>query len=269
MRAQRAAHFWWRNLVLPVSLLSTIAAASIAMGWDHAVTHALFYDAASGGFVGTGPGAWWARDLLHHGGRNLIRAAGLAAVCIWIASHVLPSWRAVRRPAGYVALCLATSAAVVAALKFGTRIDCPRDLLEFGGTNPVLGFLDHRPEGLPAAACFPGAHAASGVSLLSLYYAMASVRGRYDSRWLLPAVVAGALFALAQEARGAHFLSHDLTGAAVSVIVAALLAVLMLPLPQRDWTARQSRFSTATDLTRANALPPGSSCSRDTASRVS
>ena len=98
---------------------------------------------------------------------------------------------------------------------------------------------------------------------------MASVRGRYDSRWLLPAVVAGALFAFAQEARGAHFLSHDLTGAAVSVIVAVLLAVLMLPLPQREERASQSRFSTATDLISANAGLPGASCSRDTASRVS
>ncbi|MEZ5458520.1 MAG: phosphatase PAP2 family protein [Steroidobacteraceae bacterium] len=259
----------WRRPLLAALLFAVLAVASMALGWDHALAHSLFFDATSGRFIGTGAGDWWARDLLHHGGRNLIRAAGLAAVCIWIASHVQPSWRALRKPAGYVALCLATSAAVVAALKFGTRMDCPRDLLEFGGTNPVLGLLDHRPAGLPAAACFPGAHAASGVSLLSLYYAMASVRGRYDSRWLLPAVIAGVSFAFAQEARGAHFLSHDLTGAAVSVIVAVLLAVLMLPLPRREPQRLQSRFSTATDLINANAGLPGANCSRDTASRVS
>lgn len=260
--------FWWRALLLPVLLLASLAILSINLGWDHAIAHALFYDRASGGFVGTGAGDWWARDLLHHGGRNLVRAIGLAALCVWAGSFALPSWQKLRRPAGYVALCLATSAALVAALKFGTRIDCPRDLLEFGGANPVLGFLDPRPDGLAVAACFPGAHAASGVSLLSLYYAMASVRGRYDSRWLLPAALAGALFAFAQEARGAHFLSHDLTGAAVSVIVAVLLAVLMLPLPERERHSRQSRFSTATDLISANAGLPGANCSRDTASRV-
>jgi membrane-associated PAP2 superfamily phosphatase len=168
-----------------------------------------------------------------------------------------------------VTLCLALSAALVAALKFGTRIDCPRDLLEFGGTNPALGFLQQRPAAWPAAACFPGAHAASGVSLLGVYYAMASLRGRYEIRWLLPAVVAGIVFAFAQEARGAHFLSHDLTGAAVSIVVVVLLAALMLPLPRDAPRAAQSRRSTATDLIRANTVPPVASCSRDTASRVS
>lgn len=261
--------FWWRMLLLPVLLLISMAIAAINLGWDHALAHALFYDADSGGFVGTGPGAWWARDLLHHGGRNLIRAVGVLAVCVWAASFALPSWQKLRRPAAYVALCLATSAAVVAMLKFGTRMDCPRDLIDFGGTNPVVGFFDRRPDWLPAAACFPGAHAASGASLLSLYYAMASHRGRYEHRWLLPSVVAGVVFALAQEARGAHFLSHDLTGAAVSIVVAVLLAVLLLPLPQRDSQAGQSRRSTATDLISANTLPPAVSCSRATASRVS
>ena len=261
--------FWLRHLVLPVSLLAAAAAASMSLGWDHAISHALFYDAPAGGFVGTGTGAWWARDLLHHGGRTLVRAIGLAALCVWAASHARPSWQSLRRPAAYLALCLALSAALVAALKLGTRIDCPRDLLEFGGPNPALAFLQPRPAAWPAAACFPGAHAASGVALLALYYAMASVRGRYEHRWLLPAIVTGIVFAIAQEARGAHFLSHDLTGAAVSISVAVLLAALMLPLPRHAPRAVQSRRSTATDLIRANTVPPGTSCSRDTASRVS
>jgi membrane-associated PAP2 superfamily phosphatase len=261
--------FWWRSLLLPVLLLAAPAAASIGFGWDHAIAQHLFYDPAAGGFIGTGGGAWWARDLLHHGGRNLVRALGVAALCVWAATHALPSWGALRRPAAYIALCLALSAFVVAALKWGTRIDCPRDLLEFGGLNPSLGFFEHRPADLPAAACFPGAHAASGVSLLSLYYAAASHRGRYDARWLIPAIAAGALFALAQEARGAHFFSHDLIGAAISVVVAVLLAVLVLPLPHAARQAAQSRLSTATDLISANTLPPSASCNRDTASRVS
>lgn len=225
---------WWLRQLWPALLLVALAAASMGLGWDHALAHALFYDAAAGRFLGTGPGDWWARDLLHHGGRNLIRLVALVALCIWAASHAWPSWRPLRRPAAYVSLCLAASAALVAALKFGTHIDCPRDLLEFGGTNPTLGLLDPRPAWLPPAACFPGAHAASGVSLLSLYYAMASVRGKYELRWLLPALVAGPVFAFAQEARGAHFLSHDLTGAALAIFVAVLLAALMLPLPDRE-----------------------------------
>jgi membrane-associated PAP2 superfamily phosphatase len=224
--------FWSRHLLLPVMLLGAAAVASMALDWDHAIAQKLFFDTSAGRFIGAGTGAWWARDLLHEGGRNLVRAIGMAALVVWIGSLWLRGWAPLRRPAAYVALCLITSATVVAALKLATNTDCPRDLLVFGGLYPDVGFFDPRPADLPRALCFPGAHACSGYSLLAFYYAAASHRSRYDWRWLLPALLTGTAFAFAQEARGAHFLSHDLVGAAVAVCVAAAFAALLLRLPE-------------------------------------
>jgi membrane-associated PAP2 superfamily phosphatase len=224
--------------MLPLLILSAAATVSMTLGWDHTIARRLFFDASAGQFIGAGSGAWWARDVLHHGGRNLIRAIGAAAVVTWAGSFWLRSWLPLRRPAGYVALCLITSATIVAALKFATNTDCPRDLIEFGGLYPQVGLFEFRPAGLPRAQCYPGAHSCSGYSLLAFFYAAAWYRNAYDWRWLLPGLVTGTVFAFAQEARGAHFLSHDLAGAAVALFVAAGYAALLLREPPRVGAAQ-------------------------------
>lgn len=220
------------------------SALSMAYGWDRAIASSLFFDRGTGQFIGDG--AWWARDLLHHGGRNLIRTAGALALLIWLGSYRIRAWSPWRRPAAYVALCLFACAAIVAALKVATQTDCPRDLIEFGGLNPYLGLLERRAASLPPALCFPGAHAASGFALIALFYAAAHRWQRYDWRWLIPGLLTGTVFAFAQEARGAHFLSHDLAGAAISLTVAVTFAAWMLTLPDE----------TSPSITPAAAQPP-------------
>jgi hypothetical protein len=133
---------------------------------------------------------------------------GAAAAVVWLGSFFVPGWTHLRRLAAYVALSVIASAALVEALKYATNTDCPRDLLDFGGSNPHIAFFQWRPSTLPRAMCFPGAHAASGYSLLALFHAAASYRNRHDWRWLMPGLLLGTVFAFAQEARGAHFLSQ-------------------------------------------------------------
>jgi membrane-associated PAP2 superfamily phosphatase len=114
-----------------------------------------------------------------------------------------------------VALSMLVAVIVVGALKATTNIDCPWDLAGFGGHNPVLPLLAPRPAYLPHARCFPGAHSASGFALACLYFAWRDGSPR-RARWGLAAgILIGTLFAIGQEARGAHFLSHDLASAAV------------------------------------------------------
>jgi membrane-associated PAP2 superfamily phosphatase len=72
-----------------------------------------------------------------------------------------------------------------------------------------------RPDFLPRARCFPGAHASSGFALTCFYFALRD-RSRMAARWaLIGALLVGIAFSIGQEARGAHFLSHDLVGAAI------------------------------------------------------
>lgn len=236
--------FWTRHLAWPLCLLGLAASASMAFGWDQDFAAGLFFDPVTREFLGAGTGSWWARDLLHHGGRNLIRTVGAAATIVWLGSYFVPGWTRLRRLAAYVALSLIVSAALVEALKYATNTDCPRDLLDFGGVHPHVALLQWRPSTLPRAMCFPGAHAASGFSLLALFHAAASYRNRHDWRWLLPGLLLGTVFAFAQEARGAHFLSHDLTGAAVAWAVVTVLAALMLEPPGERFSSVAARTRT-------------------------
>ena len=193
---------------------------------DRAVAHRFFFRAATAHWLGSGSGAWWARDLIHQGGRDLVRAVAVGALVTWALSYA--SWKLApwRREALFVFLGIVLVTGAVGILKVLTDVDCPWDLAEFGGNRPYVTLLGDRPDYLPRAACFPGAHSSSGFALLSVYFALRARLPRL-ARWLgAAALLLGVTFALGQEARGAHFLSHDL--------VSAMLAWwLLLALSQR------------------------------------
>jgi membrane-associated PAP2 superfamily phosphatase len=178
------------------------------LGLDRPIAHALFY--GNDEWLGGGSGRWWARDLLHGAGRWLVRGIAAGALLAWAASFAAPRWRHWRRSAGFVFVAIALPVLLVGALKAVTDVDCPWDLAEFGGARPYVNLLGDRPDYLPAAQCFPGAHSSSGFALLCFYFLWRDSRPR-RARWSLWAgATIGLLFAFGQEARGAHFLSHDL-----------------------------------------------------------
>jgi len=64
-----------------------------------------------------------------------------------------------------------------------------------------------------AGHCFPAGHAATGFSFLGGYFAFRDSDGRQARTWLALSLVAGLLLGLAQQWRGAHFMSHTLWSA--------------------------------------------------------
>ena len=128
--------------------------------------------------------------------------------------------RAARRTATYVLVTITLSWGLVGGLKQVTNVACPWDLQDFGGTRPHIALLATRPIGFEPAACFPGAHSASGFSLFAFYFAFRDHRPRVAKAALWVALLVGAAFALCQEARGAHFLSHDVCSAFIVWFVA-------------------------------------------------
>jgi len=199
----------------PLVFMVTAFLLAEALGLDRFLAHALFYDDGTGRWLGAGSGSWWARDLLHGAGRWLVRGIAAGALLAWAASFAAPRWRRWRRPAGFVFVAIVLPVALVGALKALSNVDCPWDLSEFGGTRPYVSLLGDRPDYLPTARCFPGAHSSSGFALLCFYFLWCDRRPRL-ARWALWAGGAiGALFAFGQEARGAHFLSHDLASLVV------------------------------------------------------
>lgn len=202
----------------------------------------LFYDPAAGGWLARN--AFWADGLVHGGGGVLVRAVGLGALLAWALSWRFAALARYRRALLYFVLALAVTNGVTGLLKQLTNVDCPWDLETFGGAFPYVPLFADRPDALRRAACFPGAHSASGFALLALYFVLRDCAPRKAWLGLAIGLGTGIVFALAQEARGAHFLSHDLTSAALAWCVSLVL-----------YTLFQSRSTTLP------ALRPASRCS--------
>jgi membrane-associated PAP2 superfamily phosphatase len=218
----------WRNLVLWPSIALLGAFGALELGaLDRPIAAALFYDGTRG-WLGKGAGDWWARDLIHTGGNLFIYAAGIAAIAGWLLSFRLTRLAPWRRELLYVFAGIVVSTAVVGLLKTVTNVDCPWDIEGFGGDRPYVALFADRPDYLPRARCFPGAHSSSGFALMGLYFAL---RGRCPraARWGLAfGIAVGLTFTLGQQARGAHFLSHDLASAAIVWWVLLALYAWML-----------------------------------------
>jgi membrane-associated PAP2 superfamily phosphatase len=197
---------------------------------DFRLATAQFYDAATRTWVGGH--TWWAEHLIHNGGRNLVRAVAAGALVVFVASWRVPRLRTWRLESGYVVLAIALGTGIVGLLKQVTNVDCPWDLTDFGGTHAFVSLLGQRPAGAAHVACFPGAHSSSGFALMCFYFVLRDRDPRAAVAALAGGILTGATFAFGQEARGAHFLSHDLASAAF-VWYAQLAAYTLMLAPKR------------------------------------
>ena len=103
---------------------------------------------------------------------------------------------------------------IVGGLKAVTNVDCPWDLTGFGGHNPYVALFADRPDALRAPVFSRRARVVgvcTDVFLLRVARSFAPTR----TLDLAAAIGVGIAFSIGQEARGAHFLSHDLASAAI------------------------------------------------------
>ncbi|WKE65432.1 phosphatase PAP2 family protein [Gallaecimonas kandeliae] len=164
---------------------------------------------------------WLIKGFIHNQGRHLV-ALGYVTVLVGMAWN----WK---KPSGrrwrYLALTVPLILLAVGALKHLTNMDCPWSLAQFGGDRPFIGLFDSRPAGLPHSQCFPAGHASGGYAWLALYFAIPGRR-----KWaLLPGLFLGLSFGIAQQLRGAHFLSHDVWTVMLSLTLSYLMARWLLP----------------------------------------
>lgn len=204
---------WWREVRYVVLCFVPLAMLFALTDLDLTIAHALFFDASRSAWIGAHH--WWIEQFLHDGGRWAIRIVVFAALVMWVVSGVTGRWREMRRAVAYFVIATVLAIAVVGLLKVVTNVDCPWDLTPFGGRFPFVALFGDRPDALRAARCFPAAHASSGYALVALYFA-ARERSRTLARaGLAFGIFCGAAFGLAQQARGAHFMSHDLWSALI------------------------------------------------------
>ena len=118
--------------------------------------------------------------------------------------------------------------AIVGTLKRWTHVDCPWDLLRYGGYKVYYGLLHSGPADTAVGACFPAGHASAGYAWVALYFFFRHCSPRRRWHGLGIGLSLGMVFGLAQQLRGAHFASHDLAALAVCWTTALLLYRLLL-----------------------------------------
>lgn len=100
--------------------------------------------------------------------------------------------------------------ALVSLAKFVSNTSCPWELQAFGGETP---YVPHWMVGLSdggSGRCFPAGHASTGFAFLGGFFALRRQHARWARHWLVGALLAGFALGWAQQARGAHFMSHTL-----------------------------------------------------------
>lgn len=182
--------------------------------------------------------AWFTATLIHEGGRQLVAAMVLALLLLLAASYRLQSLSRFRRGFWYLLATALVSGLVVNVGKRLTQVDCPWDLLRYGGTaDYVRNFTSHAGTG-GVGGCFPAGHASAGYGWLGLYYFAKRYFPALQLHALVAALSLGLVFGIGQQLRGAHFLSHDVWTLGLCWLAATTLALWWFP--EREATGKRA-----------------------------
>jgi membrane-associated PAP2 superfamily phosphatase len=220
------AHLW-----LPLAVTLLASAVLMGAGGDQWLADQLY---RLEGQQWALQNAWVTTHLIHQAGKWTSSAAALVAIMLCF--HAWRSERAAvwRWPLLYLVLAVALGTGVVSLLKSLTNMDCPWDLARYGGSREFIGLFATRPAGMPRGVCFPGGHSSAGFAWVSLYFVALMMRPAWRWRGLAVGLLAGGLFGVSQQLRGAHFLSHDLWTLATCWAVSLGLYLLIEPVRLRE-----------------------------------
>ena len=229
----------------PVRFYSLVA-LMLLLGWDASgldLAMARLFGSAAGFSVES---HWFWRGVMHQPMRNLGWMLELTLlVGIFRPFGVLRRLPLERRL--QLALTPLLALVTVSSIKLHSLTSCPWDLREFGG---VATYASHWALGLADGGnggCFPAGHASAGFAFVAGFFVFRHTMPRLATRWLLGALLAGLALGLAQQVRGAHFMSHTLwtawicwaAGAAVDSVVSQWIAQkpARAPAPVHDFAA--------------------------------
>lgn len=158
--------------------------------------------------------SWLLTHVLHDGGRRLAWALTLAlCLGVWWPWGRLRGIGTARRL--QLACTTLAAALAVSTLKSFSGASCPWDMADFGGVARHAGqglsqwlYLAQGDGG--SGRCFPAGHASAGFAFVGGYFAFRDTHPALARGWLAAAVAGGLVLGVAQQLRGAHFMSHTL-----------------------------------------------------------
>ncbi len=206
--------------LLPALALVGSALAAMVSGFDFWMADRL-YALQGGNWVLRH--SYLATKILHPAGRDASTIAWICVLVLCASCSRFPRWSHHRRPLACLAASVLLSTLLVSWIKSWSNVDCPWDLLRYGGERAYSHVFSIRPENTPGGACFPAGHASGGYAWMAAYFYFLAVAPTLRWRGLAVGISLGMLFGILQQLRGAHFVSHDLATAAVCWLVAVLV----------------------------------------------
>jgi len=198
-----------RSMLARQPLAWTLLTLLLLLAWD-----ATGLDLALARLAGTPMGFPW-RDnaflvhVMHEGARSLswLLLIALFAAIRWPVGVLR---RLLMRERAQLAFTVLAGVLVVSLAKQASATSCPWDLKVFGG---VADYVSHwawgRRDGGPGG-CFPAGHASAGFAYVAGWFVLRRASASAARAWLGCALAAGLLLGLAQQQRGAHYMSHTL-----------------------------------------------------------
>ncbi|WP_417762504.1 phosphatase PAP2 family protein [Shewanella sp.] len=179
--------------------------------------------------------------VLHNGGRQLVTLMATALLIAAVISQWVPKWRHYRRSILMTMLSILSTILLVRYGKAITNVSCPWDLVMFGGDKPLVMFPDTLFSQQTLGQCYPGGHSSGAFAWVVMYYFALVNKPAWRKPLLSLAIGLGAVFAMTQELRGAHFFSHDLT----SLWLAWLIATSWYGVLYRPWQQPTTQLNDA------------------------
>ncbi len=208
------------HLLIPFALFALLLATNGVMHIDQHLTDAIY---AWQDYHWTYQHHWLTESVIHTGGRALAGGMLIILFTALLLSFVLPSWRSYRSSLSYLTLAIVTSFVIINGLKAISGIPCPWDVTNYGGS----GEMRHWYQGFSGDhGCFPAGHASGGYVWVALYFFALIHAKQYRFLALSIGLALGILFGIAQQIRGAHFLSHDMATLAICWLTSSSLFLL-------------------------------------------
>ncbi len=217
--------FWIIHLVLPLAVAATVLFTLENTGIDLWLADHWY---ALEGNEWALRDHWVTYDVIHHHGKQMILTIGLVLLALLLASHRVSRLHPWRKPMGYLLASMILLPTAIAYSKHYSPVHCPWDLTRYGGHATYQRTFDYTFDATDLGHCFPAGHASGGFALLALYFAM-YFYARKPLLFLLPGLIVGFVFAFGQQARGAHFISHDLWSISICWFGALGLFLLFRP----------------------------------------
>lgn len=174
---------------------------------------------------------WLFQTVMHDFAHDAVVTLYVLILLTYILSFFSVRLAPFKRGLGFLSLSVPLATLTVSLFKRLTFVDCPWSVADFAGNRPYEFWLYSLFSPIHGAGhCFPAGHASSAYMLFGLYFFCRAYWPQHALKVLLSVIALGLLFGFAQQLRGAHFISHDITSALICWTVTALIWRRFLPI---------------------------------------